>query len=63
MAPAVKERIFEPFFTTKNVGSGLGLGLSITFQMVQKYGGDIQVASDPGRGTIFRVLIPRGGTR
>ncbi len=63
MAPAVKQRIFEPFFTTKNVGSGLGLGLSITFQMVQKYGGDIQVASDPGRGTIFRVLIPRGGTR
>ena len=51
-------RIFDPFFTTKDVGQGTGLGLSISYDIIKKHGGDISVASEPGRGTTFTVKIP-----
>jgi PAS domain S-box-containing protein len=52
-------RIFEPFFTTKSIGKGTGLGLSLSYGIVQKHGGRIDVKSQEGRGSIFKVILPR----
>ena len=54
----VLPRIFDPFFTTKDVGVGTGLGLSICHAIVSDHGGEIEVTSETGTGTTFRVLLP-----
>ena len=63
IAPDALPKIFDPFFTTKPVGQGTGLGLSLSYGIVKKHGGNISVSSKLGAGTTFRVQLPLRQTR
>ena len=58
MSEAVQQRLFDPFFTTKPVGSGTGLGMSISYQIIEKHGGQLKCISTPGKGAEFLIYIP-----
>lgn len=63
VAPAIADRIFDPFFTTKQVGSGLGLGLSISYNIMKDFEGDLRVANHPEGGAVFTLVLRRSTTR
>lgn len=58
MSKEVREKIFEPFFSTKGAGQGTGLGMSISYGIIKKHGGEIEVTSEPGKGAEFMIKIP-----
>ncbi|HJU88408.1 MAG TPA: GAF domain-containing protein [Gemmatimonadaceae bacterium] len=63
MTPDVQKRVFEPFFTTKPEGRGTGLGLSVSYGIVQTHGGTLTVHTAPGAGATFRISLPAAGNR
>ncbi len=60
IAPDILDKIFDPFFTTKPTGQGTGLGLSVSYGIIEDHKGDIQVSSEVGRGAEFRIRLPIG---
>jgi len=61
MPLSVSQRVFEPFFTTKPPGEGTGLGLSVSYGIIQAHGGTISVESTPDVGTTFTISLPLYG--
>ncbi|HKV37292.1 MAG TPA: ATP-binding protein, partial [Pyrinomonadaceae bacterium] len=63
IAPENVAKIYDPFYTTKGVGQGTGLGLAVTYGIVQEHAGHITVDSKPGHGTTFRITLPAARAR
>ncbi len=63
IAPENVAKIYDPFYTTKGVGRGTGLGLAVSYGIVQEHSGHISVESSPGRGTTFRISLPTANAR
>ena len=63
IAPENVAKIYDPFYTTKGVGRGTGLGLAVSYGIVQEHSGHISVESTPGRGTTFRITLPTADLR
>ena len=61
MSPEVRSRVFDPFFTTKGK-AGLGLGLAVSYGIISRHNGQIEVESEPGGGSTFRILLPAAGS-
>ncbi|HOW88860.1 MAG TPA: ATP-binding protein [Elusimicrobiales bacterium] len=59
MTPEIMDRLFEPFFTTKPKGKGTGMGLSVAYGIVNRHNGWTEVSSEPGKGSVFTVYLPK----
>jgi two-component system NtrC family sensor kinase len=58
IAPEIRDKIFDPFFTTKRAGEGSGLGLDIVNQIIQKHQGRMELVSEVGKGSTFKIYLP-----
>jgi two-component system, NtrC family, sensor kinase len=63
IAPENVAKIYDPFYTTKGVGQGTGLGLAVSYGIIQEHAGRISVESEPGQGTTFRITLPSARVR
>jgi len=63
IAPENVAKIYDPFYTTKGVGQGTGLGLAVSYGIIQEHAGRISVDSEPGKGTTFRIILPTARVR
>ncbi|MGL4859736.1 MAG: ATP-binding protein [Enterobacteriaceae bacterium] len=59
ISPEIKSQVFEPFFTTKRIGEGSGMGLATVYGFMRQSGGSVQLESEPGKGTLVRLQLPR----